>query len=158
MSGEQAKSNTAPPAEQTTHPPAIPQYPPQPFPGAPYPPPPGAYTWYYPPPADPNGDPSGPPPGPYVMFPPPGIMYGYPPPPSPAQGMSHLSLLRISPCLCHRCLINIPQGYAFSAPTPTVITRAKRKQVKMAVCPVYFPLVYPSHRLVCPVHELRVRL
>ena len=95
MSGEQAKSATAPPAEQTTHPPTLPQYP-QPFPGGPYPPPPGAYTWYYPPPADPNGDPNGPPPGPYVMFPPPGIMYGYPPPPSPAQGMPHLSLLRIS--------------------------------------------------------------
>ncbi|KAH9054838.1 hypothetical protein EDB87DRAFT_1644965 [Lactarius vividus] len=105
MSGEQAKTPTTS-AEQPPHPPAIPQYP---FPGAPYPPPPGAYTWYYPPPADPNGDPNAPPPGSYVMFPPPGIMYGYPPPPAP------------------------PQGYGqFPAPAPPAVTRAKRKQVKMA--------------------------
>ncbi|KAI0000144.1 hypothetical protein BJV74DRAFT_145098 [Russula compacta] len=106
MSGDQAKS-TGTGAEQP-HPPALAQYTPQPFPGAPYPPPPGAY-WYYPPPMDPNGDPGGPPPGPYVMFPPPGIMYGYPPPPAPAQGYG-----------------------PFSTPTPAVVTRAKRKQVKMA--------------------------
>ena len=86
MSGDQAKTPTTS-AEQPPHPPNIPQYP---FTGAPYPPPPGAYTWYYPPPADPNSDPNAPPPGPYVMFPPPGIMYGYPPPPpAPAQGMSN---------------------------------------------------------------------
>src|SRR6266404_9885511 len=84
MSGDQSKTPTTS-TEQPPHPPGIPQYP---FPGTPYPPPPGAYTWYYPPPADPNGDPNAPPPGPYVMFPPPGIMYGYPPPPAPAQGMS----------------------------------------------------------------------
>ncbi|KAI9508573.1 hypothetical protein F5148DRAFT_879965 [Russula earlei] len=108
MSGDQAKSTTSG-AEQVPHPPALPQYPPQPFPGAPYPPPPGAYTWYYPSTADPNGDPGAPPPGPFVMFPPPGIMYGYPPPPTPAQGYG-----------------------AFSTPAPAVVTRAKRKQVKMA--------------------------
>ena len=113
MSGEQPKSTTAPPAEQTTHPPALAQYPPQPFPGAPYPHPPGAYTWYYPPPADPNGDPNGPPPGPYVMFPPPGIMYGYPPPPSPAQGMPRLSPLTSPVCLFHRCLINMSRLWTF---------------------------------------------
>lgn len=105
MSGEQAKTPTTS-AEQPPHQPAIPQYP---FPGAPYPPPPGAYTWYYPPPADPNGDPNAPPPGSYVMFPPPGIMYGYPPPPAP------------------------PQGYGqFPPPAPPAVTRTKRKQVKMA--------------------------
>jgi hypothetical protein len=86
MSGDQAK-NPVTSVEQPPHPP-IPQYP---FTGAPYPPPPGAYTWYYPPPADPNGDPNAPPPAPYVMFPPPGIMYGYPPPPAPPQGMYNSS-------------------------------------------------------------------
>lgn len=114
MSGDQEKSTTSPGAEQAPNPPALPQYPPQPFPGGPYPPPPGAYTWYYPPPADPNGDPNAPPPGPYVMFPPPGIMYGYPPPPTPTQ---------------------VTQGgYGpFPASTPaSIVARAKRKQVKMA--------------------------
>ena len=99
MSGDQDKSATSPGAEQAPNPPALPQYPPQPFPGAPYPPPPGAYTWYYPPPADPNGDPNAPPPGPYVMFPPPGIMYGYPPPPTPTQGKSHLFRQAFRVCL-----------------------------------------------------------
>lgn len=100
MSGDQEKSTTSTGAEQAPNPPALPQYPPQPFPGAPYPPPPGAYTWYYPPPADPNGDPSAPPPpGPYVMFPPPGIMYGYPPPPTPTQGESCL-FRRVFRVLC----------------------------------------------------------
>ena len=92
MSGEQAK-NPATGAEQPPHPP-IPQYP---FTGAPYPPPPGAYTWYYPPPADPNSDPNAPPPAPYVMFPPPGIMYGYPPPPAPPQGMSNNPYSKLLP-------------------------------------------------------------
>lgn len=130
MSGDQAKS-TGTGADQNTNPPALPQYPPQPFPGAPYPPP-GAYTWYYPPPADPNGDPNGPPPGPYVMLPPPGIMYGYPPPPAPTQGVSCISssVFRLVQCKCPS------QGYApFTTPTPAVVTRMKRQQVKMAVCP-----------------------
>src|SRR6267154_6112612 len=102
MSGDQEKSTSTPGAEQVANPPALPQYPPQPFPGAPYPPPPGAYTWYYPPPADPSGDPIGPPPGPYVMFPPPGIMYGYPPPPTPTQGKFD-SFRRVS----RVCLISV---------------------------------------------------
>lgn len=139
MSGDQAKS-TGTGAEQPPHPPALAQYPPQPFPGAPYPPPPGAY-WYYPPPVDPNGDPGGPPPGSYVMLPPPGIMYGYPPPPAPAQGITYLLII----CLLSFCLKN-SQGYGpFSTPAPAVVTRAKRKQVKMAVCFMCFTSFYLSH-------------
>ncbi|KAF8269481.1 hypothetical protein EI94DRAFT_953533 [Lactarius quietus] len=62
-------------------------------------------------PADPNSDPNAPPPAPYVMFPPPGIMYGYPPPPAPPQGYG---------------------PFPPSAPPVAAVTRAKRKQVKMA--------------------------
>jgi len=54
--------------------------------------------------------------------------------------VAYISLILSNlPALCLTTLsILFPQGYGpFSAPAPPVITRAKRKQVKMAVCPVF---------------------
>jgi hypothetical protein len=53
---------------------------------------------------------------------------------------SPLSVSPVSSFRVHRCLMNT-QGYVpFPAPTPAVLTRAKRKQVKMAVCSACFHL------------------
>lgn len=111
---EQAK--TTPPTQEHPYPPVAP-YAHQPYNGAGYPPPgppgyPPPFFPYPPPPDGSHGETghNGAPPAPYVMFgPPPGMMYAYPP---PQQGQPY------------------PPQPTSSA--PSVTSRAKRKQVKMA--------------------------
>ncbi|KAF9479775.1 hypothetical protein BDN70DRAFT_666852 [Pholiota conissans] len=113
---EQAKSSA--PAQEHPYPqPTIVPFPPQAYNGAPYPPPgpPGTYMppfFAYPPHPDgthPEGAPNGVPPGSFMIGLPPGVVYAYPPHPTPQ-----------------------PFGAPPANPAPPALSRPKRKQVKMA--------------------------
>lgn len=129
---EQAK--TTPPTQEHPYPPVAP-YAHQPYNGAGYPPPgppgyPPPFFPYPPPPDGSHGETghNGAPPAPYVMFgPPPGMMYAYPP---PQQGQRKRTPIFWIQGTNDDFDVAYPPQPTSSA--PSVTSRAKRKQVKMA--------------------------